>query len=305
LQYKVFSQWAKLKKYANDNGIKIIGDMPIYVALDSAEVWSMPHLFQLDEDNLPIKVAGCPPDAFSKKGQLWGNPLYRWDVMKSDGYSWWIERMKIAVTLYDRLRIDHFRGFESYYTIGYGKEDAVDGAWEKGPGMQFFSRIKEVLGDIDIIAEDLGFLTPEVLKLLEDTGYPGMKVLQFAFDPHGDSAYLPHHHIRKCVLYTGTHDNDTTCGWYGKLNDEEKDFVNSYLRIKNQEEAADALVSAALASVADTAVIPMQDYMGLGSEARMNTPSTIGGNWLFRIEKEDLNNELAEKIKKLTCIYRR
>ena len=305
LQYKFFSQWAALKKYANDNGIKIIGDMPIYVALDSADVWSHPELFMLDEDNLPTKVAGCPPDAFSEKGQLWGNPLYRWDDMERDGYSWWIERIKSAAVLYDRMRIDHFRGFESYYTIDYGNEDAVGGSWEKGPGMKLFGKIREALGDIDIIAEDLGFLTPEVLKLLSDSGYPGMKVMQFAFDPYGDSAYLPHNHIPKSVLYTGTHDNDTTRGWFDTLSENEKNFVCDYLRIKSADEAVETIVSATLASVCETVIIPIQDYMELGTGARMNTPSTLGGNWLFRICKDDLSDRLSEKISRLVHIYRR
>ena len=305
LQFKFFEQWSALKKYANDNGIKIIGDMPIYVALDSAEVWSMPELFQLDDEHLPTKVAGCPPDAFSEDGQLWGNPLYRWDDMEKDGFKWWVERLRTASELYDRLRIDHFRGFESYYTIEYGREDAKVGAWEKGPGMKLFNKLKENLGDIDIIAEDLGFLTPEVHELLKLSGYPGMKVMQFAFDPYGDSSYMPHNHVEKCVLYTGTHDNDTTKGWYGSLRDDERAFVNDYLRIKSYDDAVMAVVSSALSSVAETVIIPIQDYMELGSEARMNTPSTLGGNWCFRIKKDDINSALEEKVRRLTGLYRR
>lgn len=305
IQYEFFSQWNQLKQYAASKGICLIGDMPIYVALDSAEVWSMPHLFLLDEAHLPVRVAGCPPDAFSEKGQLWGNPLYRWDVMEREKYHWWIERLRMSEELYDRVRIDHFRGFESFYTIEYGAKDAVNGVWEKGPGMKLFERIRTELGNADIIAEDLGYLTPEVLALLKGSGYPGMKVLQFAFDPYGDNRYLPHHHIPECILYTGTHDNDTTRGWYESLDKKEKAFVDSYLRIQSKEEAADAVVCAALASVAETVVIPIQDYLGLGSEARMNTPSTLGENWQFRIKKNDLNHDLKGKIQKMTRTYRR
>ena len=305
LQFEFYKQWAALKKYANENGIKIIGDMPIYVALDSAEVWSMPEQFMLDEENLPIKVAGCPPDAFSEKGQLWGNPIYNWEKMKNDGFTWWIERLKNAATLYDRVRIDHFRGFEAYYTIDYGKEDATEGAWEKGPGIELFEKIKSALGEIDIIAEDLGYLTPEVHKLLADCGYPGMKVLQFAFDPYGDSVYLPHNHVPNCVLYTGTHDNDTTKGWFSSLGNEEKAFACKYLGIKAENDMPEALIRAALSSVAETAVIPIQDYLKLGSEARMNIPSTLGGNWEYRVKSEDLSEELAGYIAELTRTYRR
>ena len=305
LQFEFFSQWSKMKKYANENGVEIIGDMPIYVALDSAEVWSMPYLFELDEEHMPINVAGCPPDAFSEKGQLWGNPLYKWDEMEKTGFAWWIERLKISSELFDKLRIDHFRGFESYYAIEYGNEDATEGSWKKGPGMKLFEKIKEKLGDVDIIAEDLGFLTQEVYDLLRDSGYPGMKVMQFAFDPWGDSAYLPHNHVPGCVLYTGTHDNDTTLGWYRGLNEAEKSFVDLYLRIKDEKEAVDAVIGATLASVAETVVIPIQDYLGLGSEARMNTPSTLGGNWQFRIEKKDVNDKISEKIRKFAEVYRR
>ena len=305
LQFEFFSQWADLKAYANKLGIEIIGDMPIYVALDSAEVWSMPKLFCLGEDRMPEKVAGCPPDAFSDKGQLWGNPLYRWDEMEKDGYDWWIKRLGMAKKLFDRVRIDHFRGFESYYAIDYKREDAVVGEWEKGPGMKLFDKAAKRLGKLDIIAEDLGFLTPEVDKLLSDSGFPGMRVMQFAFDPDGDSKYLPHNHIPKCVLYTGTHDNDTALGWYDSLEGRQKEFADRYLRIKNRGEAADAVISAAMASVAETVIVPIQDYLGLGSEARMNIPSTVGGNWVFRVGREDLDKELAHKIKDYSVIYRR
>ncbi len=305
LQYEFFLEWSDMKKYANDNGIEIIGDMPIYVALDSAEVWSMPHLFQMNEEHMPINVAGCPPDFFSEKGQFWGNPLYRWDVMERENYNWWIERIKLSQKLFDKMRIDHFRGFESYYSIDFEKADATVGVWEKGPGMKLFNKVKECLGEVNIIAEDLGFLTEEVHDLLRESGYPGMKILQFAFDPHGDSAYLLHNHIPKSVLYTGTHDNDTTRGWYESLKDEEKQFVNDYLRIKDKSEVSNALICTALSSVCEMAIIPIQDYLDLGGEARMNIPSTLGGNWQFRIKKDDINKKLEEKIAKMTKTYRR
>ncbi len=305
LQFKFFMQWEKLKNYANKRGIEIIGDMPIYVALDSAEVWSMPHLFLLDEEHMPIRVAGCPPDAFCEDGQLWGNPLYRWDVMKNDGYFWWIKRMEMSKKLFDRVRIDHFRGFEAYYTIPYGDENAKNGCWEQGPGIELFNALKGNVFDLSIIAEDLGNITDQVRWLLKETGCPGMKVMQFAFDPCGDSEYLLHHHIEKCVLYTGTHDNDTIRGWYNSLKGDEKAFVNRYLRIKREEDAADAMISAVLSSVAETVIIPIQDYMNMGSEGRMNTPSTLGGNWLFRVKKGDLSKKLSNKIFEYTRTYRR
>lgn len=305
LQFEFFEQWALLKQYANKNGIQIIGDMPIYVALDSADVWSMPEQFLLNKEYLPLKVSGCPPDAFSEKGQLWGNPLYNWEKMKEDGFTWWIERMRTMLKLYDRIRIDHFRGFESYYAIEYGKKDAIDGNWEKGPGIQLFEKLKNTLGNINIIAEDLGYLTPEVYDLLSACGYPGMKVLQFAFDPYGNSSYLPHNHIQNCVLYTGTHDNDTTKGWYSSLSGEEKKFIDAYIGIKSNDDMPYRLICTALASVAETTIIPIQDYLELGSEARMNTPSTLGKNWIYRISKKDLSAELSERIANLTKTYRR
>lgn len=305
IQYLFYKQWAELKKYANDNGILLIGDMPIYVALDSAEVWVHNELFMLDEENLPTKVAGVPPDAFSETGQLWGNPIYNWDYMEKTGYEWWIKRIGMAMKLYDRLRIDHFRGFESYYTIKYGEETAMVGEWEKGPGMKLFNAVKNALGDVDIIAEDLGFLTQEVLDMLADSGYPGMRVMQFAFDPWGDNSYLPHNYVKNCVVYTGTHDNDTTVGWFDNENKDNVKYACEYLHADRRVDIADAFIRGAMASVADTVIIPIQDYLGQGTEARMNIPSTLGGNWLYRVKKEALTDELADRIGRVTRIYRR
>lgn len=305
VQYEFYKQWGELKNYANANGIKFIGDMPIYVALDSAEVWRSPEFFELDENKLPCRVAGCPPDDFSAKGQLWGNPLYNWEYMRSRGYDWWIKRIRMSFRLYDKVRIDHFRGFESYYAIPYGMKDATIGTWEKGPGYSLFEAVKGELGDVDIIAEDLGYLTEDVHRLVAECGYPGMRVLQFAFDPYGDNMYLPHNFKPSCVAYTGTHDNDTMAGWYSQTKGAQREFVNNYLGVKRKAEAVPASVRMLMASVADLVIIPIQDYLVQGSEARMNIPSTIGGNWLYRIEKDALTDELADRIKTLTKTFRR
>ena len=307
LQYEFHEQWTKVKEYAHEKGIQIVGDVPIYVAFDSADTWANPELFQLDEENLPLGVAGCPPDAFSATGQLWGNPLYRWDYHKKTGYDWWLKRIAYCFELYDIVRIDHFRGFDEYYSIPYGDETAVNGHWEKGPGMDLFNTVKEKLGELDIIAEDLGFLTESVFKLLKDSGYPGMKVLQFAFDSSEDSDYLTYKYQRNCVVYTGTHDNDTTVGWFEKLSDEDKDvalrYMNSFYTPK--EERHWDLIALAMRSTADTCIIPVQDFLGLGSEARINTPSTLGDNWKWRMTKGAFSEELKEKIRHMTKLYGR
>ncbi len=312
VQYLFFTQWEKLKSYANKKGIGIIGDIPIYVALDSSDAWANPKLFQFDENCEPTAVAGCPPDAFSETGQLWGNPLYRWEYHKETGYEWWMKRMESCYLRYDVVRIDHFRGFDAYYSIPYGEPTAENGVWEKGPGYDFFETMKKRLGEKEVIAEDLGFLTPSVIELVERTGYPGMKVLQFAFDSREESDYLPHNYTRNCVVYTGTHDNDTILGWYKSLPGEDRrlcdDYLNLYHCLKEEEpdkSAAWELIRAALASVASLAVIPMQDYLGLDSRARINTPSTIGDNWKWRMKDGDFTEELAEKIKELTRLYGR
>ncbi len=304
-QYLFVKQWTKLKKYANEKGIKIIGDIPIYVAYDSADSWANPTLFQFDENGLPTGVAGCPPDAFSATGQLWGNPLYRWDYHKKTGYAWWVKRIAYCYKLYDIVRIDHFRGFDEYYSIPYGDKTAEFGRWEKGPGYELFKTLKEELGNLSVIAEDLGFLTPSVIKLVKRTGYPGMKVLQFAFDASEESNYLPHNYTANSVVYTGTHDNDTTVSWYRTLKKSERSFAKRYLNIKGSKEVQWEFIRAALASVSDTAIIPMQDYLGLGGEARMNMPSTLGDNWKWRMVKGQISPELAERIFKFCKLYGR
>lgn len=304
-QYVFSVQWENLKRYANEHGVKLIGDMPIYVALDSSEVWTQGQYFLLDEERLPIVAAGCPPDDFAEKGQLWGNPVYNWEVMQKEQYKWWVRRIEQAAQLFDRIRIDHFRGFEAYYTIPYGREDATEGKWEKGPGIALFNAVKNQLGDVDIIAEDLGFLTPEVYQLLADCGYPGMKVLQFAFDPDSDSPYLPHNYERHCVAYTGTHDNDTMLGWYNSASDKEKKFAQEYVHGTGSEDFAESCIRCVLASTAETVIIPLQDYLNLDSGARMNIPSTLGGNWTFRITADTLTEALERKIAKLTVVYKR
>ena len=260
LQYLFFEQWGALKAYANGKGIKIIGDLPIYVALDSADVWSSPEQFELNEDMTPTAVAGCPPDVFSEDGQLWGNPLYRWDYMKQQGYSWWILRLRESLKMYDTVRIDHFRGFDSYWAVPAEHQNAKGGAWKNGPGMDLFNAIKNALGTLPIIAEDLGFLTESVHKLLEDSGFPGMKVLQFAFSPNDESSYLPHNHVKNCVVYTGSHDNDTLLGWCESASEDEISFAKSYLG-SSDEELGWAMIRSALSSVADTAIITMQDII--------------------------------------------
>lgn len=306
LQYTYFKQWYKLKEYVNSLGIKIIGDIPIYVAYDSADVWADPKYFLLDKDKKPIDVAGCPPDAFAAKGQLWGNPLYRWDVMKKENYRWWISRIKAASEIYDVVRIDHFRGFESYYSIPYGRDDAVIGEWRKGPDVELFREIKKQLGRLDIIAEDLGFLTPKVNKMLRLCGYPGMKVLEFAYDPEYKSAYLPHNFkSSNCICYTGTHDNETLVGWVSGLKRKEAKFFRDYLGVSRNKDIPWAMIRLAWSSVSDTAIAQMQDFLELGSDARMNIPSTLGGNWQWRARQGVFTDELAEKILALTQMYNR
>ncbi len=305
LQFLFFEQWSKLKAYANENGIDIIGDIPIYVAFDSADTWANPQLFLLDKNNVPIDVAGCPPDAFSATGQLWGNPLYRWDYHEKTGYEWWLKRISSCYRMYDVVRIDHFRGFDEYYAIPYGDPTAEFGEWRKGPGYSLFEVLKKKLGDMRVIAEDLGYLTDSVIKLVKKTGYPGMKILQFAFDSREESDYLPHNYTRNCIVYTGTHDNDTTRSWFDKLPRDDKKFCKEYLGIKSAKDAVWAVIRSAFASVSDTVIIPMQDYLELPGEARINTPSTLGGNWIWRMSKDALSDELCAKMYDFARIYRR
>ncbi len=305
-QYLFNRQWKALKKYANDNGIEIVGDIPIYVAFDSADTWASPELFQLDDTCTPIAVAGCPPDAFSATGQLWGNPLYDWEYHEKTGFAWWMKRIAYCYELYDVVRIDHFRGFDEYWSIPYGDKTAENGKWCKGPGYAIFDTMKKTLGEKKVIAEDLGFLTDSVIELVQKTGYPGMKILQFAFDSREESDYLPHNYTRNCVVYTGTHDNDTTLGWYTSLPAADRNFADRYMQLKDDEEEVEwEFIRAAVSSVADTAIIPMQDYLGLDETARINIPSTLGINWKWRMKKDACTEELAGRIRKLCKLYGR
>lgn len=305
VQYLFFEQWNRLKEYANQNGVQIIGDIPIYVAYDSADTWAAPWNYQLDENRRPIAVAGCPPDAFSKTGQLWGNPLYDWKRHRESGYEWWISRIAACFRMYDIVRIDHFRGFDEYYAIPFGDETAEHGHWEKGPGIELFWKIKERFGERKIIAEDLGFLTESVIELVRQTGYPGMKILEFAFDSRESGDYLPHNYTKNSVLYTGTHDNQTLVGWYEELSKEDRHLAERYLDMKRKKDIHWQFIRAAYASVSDTVVIPMQDCLGLGKEARFNTPSTLGGNWQWRLKKGQCSDELAAALSDLSGLYGR
>ena len=304
LQFVFMKQWKKLKNYANINGIKIIGDIPIYVAFDSADAWANPELFQFDAENLPTAVAGCPPDGFSADGQLWGNPLYRWDYHRETGFDWWIRRIAYCSELYDVVRIDHFRGFDEYYSIPYGDTTARNGHWEKGPGIALFEAAKNRLGELNIIAEDLGYITDSVKKLVADSGFPGMKVLEFAFDSREKSDYLPYTYEKNSVVYTGTHDNETIAGWYAGLDKSDLKMCTDYMnidRIPGKEYHWD-FIRLAMLSVSDLCVIPIQDYLGLDNRARINHPSTLGTNWRWRLAKGQLSASLLKEIREMTRI---
>ncbi|MDZ4719043.1 MAG: 4-alpha-glucanotransferase [Roseiflexaceae bacterium] len=303
-QWLFFRQWVALKQYANAQHVQIIGDIPIFVAYDSADVWANPDLFFLDDVGNPIFIAGVPPDYFSATGQLWGNPLFRWDVLAEQGYAWWIERVRVALTLFDIIRIDHFRGFAAYWEIPAGEDTAINGRWAPGPGGALFSALEQALGKLPIIAEDLGVITPDVEEIRDGFGLPGMKVLQFGFGGTGEDPYLPHNHIQNCVVYTGTHDNDTTLGWWRASSDHERTFTQMYLGRDGSDISWD-LIRIAFMSVADTAIVPMQDVFGLGTEARMNLPGRLGGNWNWRYLTDDLHPELAERLHLLTRLYGR
>ena len=306
-QYCFTTQWRKLKAYANEKGISIIGDVPIYVALDSSDAWVNPEMLQFDKDHNPKSVAGCPPDAFSATGQLWGNPLYDWKKLKATGYDWWVQRMQHCLELYDVVRIDHFRGFDEYYAIPYGETTAQKGKWEKGPGMDLFNTLNKKIENLRVIAEDLGFLTKSVLEMLKESGYPGMKVLQFAFDGSENSSYLPYKYEHNCVVYTGTHDNETTKGWLENLQGHDRDFVREYINCYEApvNDCVWALIRTALASVADLAIIPIQDYLCLGNEARMNEPATLGDNWKWRLTKGQISDMTLYHMREVTRIYGR
>ena len=291
-QYEFTKQWTRLKKYANDQGIRIIGDIPIYVAFDSADAWANPQLFQFDEECTPIAVAGCPPDAFAATGQLWGNPLYDWEYHEKTGFAWWIQRLEYCYKLYDVVRVDHFRGF---------------GKWRKGPGLELFKAVKKAMGEMSIIAEDLGYLTDSVRQLVKDTGYPGMKVLQFAFDSREESDYLPHNYEHNCVVYTGTHDNNTILGWLDEMAPEDRLLAERYLdnRYTRKEDMPWDFIRLAMASVADLAITPIQEFLCLGGEARINRPSTLGTNWKWRLLKGQITHEVTGKMYDMTKLYGR
>ena len=306
LQFLFFRQWDALRSYVHGKGIEIIGDLPIYVPYDSCDVWADPSLFQLDEQGMPTGVAGCPPDYFAKDGQLWGNPLYDWQKMSADGYQWWKKRIRAASRLFDVIRIDHFRGLESYWSVPYGEETARNGKWVKGPDHDFIRALKESFPDLRLIAEDLGFLTPEVIRLQKDSGFPGMKVLEFAFDPREPSNYLPHRYERNCICYSGTHDNETLVQWQEGQNTETLAYTMEYLGVSDEKDLTWGILRAGMASVADTFIAQMQDYLGLGAQSRMNEPGTVSQkNWSWRLKKTDLTPELAQKIQRLASMYER
>lgn len=304
VQYLFLKHWKKLKNYANENGIQIIGDIPIYVAFDSADAWAHPELFQFDSENVPTAVAGCPPDGFSADGQLWGNPLYRWEYHKQTGYEWWIQRIAYCRELYDVVRIDHFRGFDEYYSIPYGDVNAKNGHWEKGPGIALFQAAKERLGTLNIIAEDLGYITDSVKKLVSDSSFPGMKVLEFAFDSREQSDYLPYNYEKHSVVYTGTHDNETITGWYAGLSGDDLKMCQEYMKIdrKTDERYHWDFIRLAMLSVSDLCIIPIQDYLGLDNRARINKPSTLGKNWKWRLKKGQITSKLLMEIREMTRI---
>ena len=306
IQFLFYKQWAELKAYANEKGIKIIGDMPLFVSLDSADVWANPKLFQLDSKGYPTKVAGVPPDYFSETGQLWGNPLYNWEVHEKNQFQWWVARVRHQLALSDYLRIDHFRGLESYWAVPAEEETAINGTWVKAPGKALFETIEQELGKgLPIIAEDLGTITPEVIELRDHFGFPGMKILQFAFESEEESSFLPHQFTTtNCVCYTGTHDNNTTRGWYDSASEYSRDKVRRYMNTDANSIHWDFLRTC-LGTIADYAIIPMQDILGLGEEGRMNVPGVAENNWAWRYRKEDISDGLAEGLKETTKLYGR
>lgn len=304
-QYKFFEQWDALREYVHSLGIEIIGDIPIYVALDSADVWSDPRSFLLDERNVPTVVAGVPPDYFCADGQLWGNPIYDWEHMKSDGYGWWIRRIESAKRLYDVIRIDHFRGFDSYWAVPYGEETAKNGEWRTGPGIGLVGVLRDWFHDTRFIAEDLGYLTPSVMQLVKDSGFPGMKVLEFAFDSREPSNYLPHTYTPNCVCYVGTHDNETAMQWWKKISRADSAYARRYLGLNSREGINWGLIRGGMSSVAELFVGQLSDFLGLGAEARINEPGNPSGNWRWRLQPGQLTDELAAKIYEYTRMYGR
>ena len=310
MQFKFFEQYHALKAYANAKGIKLIGDIPIYVAMDSADTWAHPELFQLDENNMPTSVAGCPPDGFSADGQLWGNPLYRWDYHRSTGYAWWMSRLWSCYQRYDVTRIDHFRGFDEYFSIPAGSTSARTGHWEKGPGIDLFRCAAYHLGWHEVIAEDLGYVTDSVRQLVRESGFPGMKVLEFAFDSRDSGSandYLPHNYIENCVAYTGTHDNETLAGWFDSITESEQNLARRYMCDMHtpKDELHKSFIALAMRSGAKYCIIPMQDYLGLDNSCRMNKPSTIGVNWRWRVTQEQLSVSLQSDMLETARLYGR
>jgi 4-alpha-glucanotransferase len=310
IQFEFFRQWKLLKEYCNAHGIEIIGDISIFIAHDSADVWANPELFDLDQKGNPRTIAGVPPDYFSETGQCWGNPLYRWKIMEQTGYRWWIERIRSTLNLFDIVRLDHFRGFEKYWEIPAGSETAVGGHWVKGPGDRLFEALRDALGNLPFIAEDLGYITPEVHELRDRWGFPGMRVLQFAFgDASPDNPHKPYNFIRNCVAYTGTHDNDTTAGWFaaaaeGPQARAERESALSYMG-GNDEDPVWNFIRLLLSSTADTAILPMQDVLSLGSESRMNLPATVAKNWRWRLREDQLMPEVGSRLREMNRLYGR
>jgi 4-alpha-glucanotransferase len=304
LQFIFFKQWIAVREYAKKHKIKIIGDIPLYISLDSADAWSNPAVFEFDAEFNPLRVGGVPPDYFSETGQLWGNPLFRWDVMKANGYKWWIDRIRTNLALYDIIRIDHFRGFAAYWAVPFGEETAINGTWVPGPGKDFFYALQYELGQLPIIAEDLGVMTPDVEDLRDCFQFPGMKILEFAFDSSEANDYLPYNFIKNCIVYTGTHDNDTVVGWFEYASEADRKLVLDYLD-RDETGIHWSFVRLAWASVANTAIVPMQDLLGLDSRSRMNLPGTVGGNWRWRARPGDFSEELAASLSALTVIYGR
>lgn len=305
VQYLFFKQWYALKAYANESGIDIIGDIPIYVAEDSVDTWSNPQLFMLNEDRLPILVAGCPPDAFTEDGQLWGNPVYNWNAIEKENFKWWIERIKAADKIYDVVRIDHFRAFASFYAIKYGALNARVGQWIEAPGIKLFNKVKEELPKARIIAEDLGYLTKEVYDLMDHVQYPGMKILLFAFGNNGESEYIPYKIPKNSVAYIGTHDNDTFMGWLKEADEKEVNLARKYMNMTEEEGYNWGIIRTLYGTQADTTIVQMQDILGLDNEGRMNLPGTVGNNWCWRVKKEELTNELSDKLYELSKIFGR
>ena len=310
MQFKFYEQWSALKKYANDRHIQVIGDMPIYVSPDGADVWAHPEMFQLDENNLPARIAGCPPDEYAEDGQVWGNPLYDWEQHRRTGFQWWVSRMWYNYKLYDIVRLDHFRGFDEYFSIPAGSETAKEGHWEKGPGIELFWRIQDQLGKKGVIAEDLGYMTDTVRQLVKDSGYPNMKVLQFAFevdDATGSNEYQPHNYGKNCVVYTGTHDNETLVGWLESMKPERKKVIRDYLCDHHtpDSELYLALIPHAMMCAADTCVLPVQDLLGLGNDCRMNQPGTVKKNWRWRLLPGQVTDAHAALMREMTFRYGR